>query len=229
MTAFIFDIDGTIIDSMPAHHASWQDFFARHALDVDFDGFFARTAGRTGAEAMRELMGPLGDERARALVDEKEALYRARFGAEFREVPGFAEFARAARADGLALACGTAGDAANIVFAMSHLGMEGFFGAIVGGHEVAHGKPAPDIFIAAAERLGVAPGDCVVFEDAPLGIEAARRAGMLAVAVTTGASAEALAGPHVIAAIADFRDVTPAAVVAAALARQRWPRTGTGA
>ncbi len=229
MTAFVFDIDGTIIDSMPAHHASWQDFFARHALDVDFGGFFARTAGRTGAEAMRELMGPMADARARALVDEKEALYRARFGAEFREVPGFAAFARAARADGLALACGTAGDAANIAFAMSHLGMEGFFGAVVGGHEVAHGKPAPDIFVAAARRLGVAPADCVVFEDAPLGIEAARRAGMLAVAVTTGASADALSGPHVIAAIADYRDVTPAAIVAAAQSRRRLVRTGTDA
>jgi beta-phosphoglucomutase-like phosphatase (HAD superfamily) len=229
MTALVFDIDGTIIDSMPAHHASWQDFFARHALDVDFAGFFARTAGRTGAEAMRELMGPMGDERARTLVDEKEALYRARFGADFREVAGFSSFARSAHAGGLALACGTAGDAANIAFAMSNLGMEGFFGAIVGGHEVAHGKPAPDIFVTAARRLGVAPADCVVFEDAPLGIEAARRAGMLAVAVTTGASAEVLAGPHVIAAIADYRDVTPAAIIAAAHARRRLPRTGTDA
>ncbi len=213
MTAFVFDIDGTIIDSMPAHHASWQDFFARHALDVDFGGFFARTAGRTGAEAMRELMGPMDDARARALVDEKEALYRTRFGAEFREVPGFAAFARAARADGLALACGTAGDAANIAFAMSHLGMEDFFGAVVGGHEVAHGKPAPDIFVAAARRLGVAPADCIVFEDAPLGIEAARRAGMRAIALTTSLSADDFRHAHVVHVCADYSGLSPAIVL----------------
>jgi beta-phosphoglucomutase-like phosphatase (HAD superfamily) len=224
---FIFDIDGTIIDSMPAHNASWADFFARHGVTIDPADFFARSAGRTGVEAMREFLGAMSDERARALVTEKEALYRARFGPVFREVAGFAAFAREARRCGIRLACATAGDADNIAFALAHLGMQDFFDAVVGGHEVAHGKPEPDIFLLAARRIGVAAVDCVVFEDAPFGIEGARRAGMLAVALTTGTSAEALSGPHVLAAIADYRDITPGQI--AAIVHARALRTGTEA
>ena len=230
MTALIFDIDGTIIDSMPTHDDAWEVFFARQGRTLDRDGFFRRTAGRTGLELMHEFFGPVSDERARELVDEKEAIYRALFAPAFREVAGFAAFVHAARAAGFKLACATAGDAANIAFAMRNLAMEGFFDAVAGGHEVARGKPAPDIFLLAAQRLGADPADCIVFEDAPFGIEAARRAAMCAVAVTTSATTAELAGPHVIASIADYRGISATDIAASAAAqRQRMPRTGTNA
>ena len=229
MTAFIFDIDGTIIDSMPAHNRAWSVFFARHGRTLDATDFFRRTAGRTAHEVLREFFGPASDAQMTALVDEKDAIYRELFGPVFREVAGFTAFARAARAAGVKLACATAGRDDNIAFALGHLGLERFFDAVVGGHEVAEGKPAPDLFLLAAQRMDVATAQCVVFEDAPFGIEAARRAGMLAVALTTGVSADALAGPHVIAAVADYRGITPAGIVALADARPRATlQTGTG-
>jgi len=83
------------------------------------------------------------------------------------------------------------------------------FDAVAGAHDVARGKPAPDLFLLAAQRLGVDPARSIVFEDAPLGIEGARRAGMYAVAITSGEPAERLAGAHVLATIPDYRGVAP--------------------
>ena len=209
MPSFIFDIDGTIIDSMPFHGRSWETFLARHGLAYEGDAFLRSTAGRTGAEIMHELFGPMSDERAWALVHEKEEVYRELFARAFAEIAGFRAFARAARRDGIGIACATAGDAKNIAFALAGLGMADEFDALAGAHDVKRGKPEPDLFLLAARRLGADPADCIVFEDAPLGIEGARRAGMHAVGVTSGEPAERLAGPHVLATIPDYRAVTP--------------------
>ena len=213
MPAFIFDIDGTMIDSMPFHHRSWDVLLARRGAPPLDDGFFRRTAGRTGVEVMRELFGPLSDADAAAFVREKEALYREFFASEFREIPGFTAFARAAKAAGVRLACATAGDPDNIAFALAGLGMAEFFAAAVGAHDVARGKPEPDLFLLAARRMGANPGDCLVFEDAPLGIEGARRAGMRAVAIaSTLAAAELGAAEHVIARARDYTSLDPRAL-----------------
>ena len=105
------------------------------------------------------------------------------------------------------MAVGTAGDRHNIEFAMSRLKMDPLPLAIVGGDEGFAGKPTPEIFLEAARRIGVAPARCIVFEDAPFGIEAARRGGMRAVAVCSTHSAAELAGPHVIAAVRDYDEL----------------------
>jgi beta-phosphoglucomutase-like phosphatase (HAD superfamily) len=206
--AFIFDMDGTMIDSMPWHARSWVEFVARHGLKLDVTDILARTTGRTGAECMRELFErDLSDAECQALVHEKEEIYRAMFSDNFTEVAGFSAFAKAAVARGLKVAVGTAGDRHDIEFAMSRLKMDPLPLAIVGGDEGFAGKPTPEIFLEAARRIGVPPERCIVFEDAPFGIEAARRGGMRAVAVCSTHSAAELAGPHVIAAVRDYDEL----------------------
>ena len=215
MTAFIFDIDGTIIDSMPYHERSWDVFLTRRGVPTVGEDFFRRTAGRTGVEVMRELFGSLSDADVQAFVREKESIYRELFAPEFREIAGFKVFARAAKAAGVRLACATAGDPDNIAFALRGLALQGFFDAAVGAHDVARGKPEPDLFLLAAERMGAAPGACLVFEDAPLGIEAARRAGMRAVAIASTVPAAELGAPaHVVARAQDFTTLDPRALAA---------------
>ena len=215
MTAFIFDIDGTIIDSMPFHERSWDVFLTRRGVPTVGEDFFRRTAGRTGVEVMRELFDSLSEADAHAFVREKEEIYRDLFRPEFREIGGFTAFAREARAAGVRLACATAGDPDNIAFALGGLAMADFFDAAVGAHDVARGKPAPDLFLLAAKRMGASPAECLVFEDAPLGIEAARRAGMRAVAIASTVPADELgAAPHVIARARDFTTLDARALAA---------------
>ncbi len=204
-TALLFDMDGTMIDSMPAHARSWEVFAHKHDVQMSIAEILRQTTGRTGIECIRVLMGDAIDAAsARPLIEEKESIYRSFFGAEFREVSGFRKFAQLVQQRGLKLAVATAGDRNNIDFTLRHLKLAQAPDAIVGGDEGIAGKPEPDLFLEAARRVGARPEECIVFEDAPFGIEAARRAGMRAVAICTTHSAAELAGPHVIAQARDY-------------------------
>ncbi len=206
--ALIFDMDGTMIDSMPWHARAWTEFARRHAIDMDLADLMRRTTGRTGAECMNELFQrDIDSAEAWALITEKESIYRELFTPVFAEVAGFKAFARLAAAQGLKVGVGTAGDRHNIAFVMARLGMQPAPLAVVGGDEGLPGKPEPAIFLEAARRMGIPAAACIVFEDAPFGIEAARRAGMRAVALCTSHSPEELSGPHVIAQVRDYHEL----------------------
>ena len=198
--ALVFDMDGTMIDSMPYHAKSWIEFTRRHRIDIEVKELLRRTTGRTGSECMAELFQrEMEPEEAWRLTQEKESIYRELFDPVFAEVKGFKRFLAAALAQGLKFGVGTAGDRHNVAFAMGRLQLAAPPHAVVGGDEGLPGKPAPDIFIEAARRMATPAPSCIVFEDAPFGIEAARRAGMRAVALCTSHTAEELAGPHVLA------------------------------
>ena len=205
VSALIFDMDGTMIDSMPSHVLSWVEFMRRQNIEIDLPDLMRRTTGRNGAECMRELFQrDFSEEEAWNYVAIKEQIYRDLFAPVFAEVPGFKQFAALARQRRLKIGVGSAGDRHNIAFALDHLQLPEPPRAIVGGDEGLPGKPQPAIFLEVARQMATRASDCIVFEDAPMGIEAARRAGMRAVAICTGHSAEELAGPHVIAAAKDY-------------------------
>ncbi|RZL65672.1 MAG: HAD family phosphatase [Variovorax sp.] len=206
--ALIFDMDGTMVDSMPWHSKAWMEFARRRNLQLDVADLMRRTTGRNAYECACELMErTVSQAESDEITHEKETIYRELFGAVFAEVAGFGAFAKAAVARGFKIAVGTAGDRHNIAFVMERLRMDPLPLAIVGGDEGFTGKPTPAIFLEAARRIGVAPERCVVFEDAPFGIEAARRGGMRAVAVCTTHSAAELAGPHLIAAVRNYNEL----------------------
>ncbi len=209
--ALLFDLDGTLIDSMPLHHEAWRAWHARHGLPFDDAGFFGATAGRTNAEILRDLLPASSDAERETLAEEKEALYRASAATSLRMIAGFEPLRAEARALGLKLAICTAAPLANIAVAVRRFGLDSQVDAITSPADGLRGKPHPDIFEEAARRLRVPPAACLVFEDAPLGIEAARRAGMPAVALTTSLSTSAFAGyDNLRLAIADFQglDIT---------------------
>jgi len=206
--ALIFDMDGTMVDSMPWHAQSWLALARKHGIEMDIAEMMRRTTGRTGLECIRILFErDMPDAEALVYLHEKEAAYRSLFAPQFAEVRGFVAFAERARQRGLKIGVGTAGDRHNWSFAYANLNMPHPPLATVGGDEGLPGKPEPAIFLEVARRLGVAPQHCIVFEDAPLGIEAARRAGMQAVGMCTGHTAAELAGAHVLAHAADYTEL----------------------
>jgi beta-phosphoglucomutase-like phosphatase (HAD superfamily) len=207
-SAFIFDMDGTMIDSMPSHAQSWAVFAKRHGVKMDLAELMHRTTGRTGTECMGELFGrAMTVDEALPLVKEKEQIYRDLFAPIFAEVRGFKAFEAAARALGLKIAVGTAGDVHNVEFALSHLKLAQTPEAVIRGDMGLPGKPEPAIFLEAARAISIRANHAIVFEDAPLGIEAARRAGMRAVAICSTHSAAELNGSHVIAAVKNYDEL----------------------
>ena len=197
-----------MVDSMPAHARSWDTFRQRHGIAMSVAEILRRTTGRNGVECIRELMGPgVPEDKTLELIAEKEAIYREIFGRDFREVAGFRRFAHQAQDRGLKIAVATAGDRQNLAFVLEHLRLQRPPEAQTRGDMGLPGKPEPDLFVEAARRLGTQPHDCIVFEDAPFGIEAARRAGMRAVAICSTHAPGELAGPHVIASARDFEEL----------------------
>lgn len=207
--AFVFDMDGTIVDNMAFHTDSWLRFFALRGQVLDADEFFRATAGRQGREIMRSYLGGhLTDDELALLDHEKESLYRELYAPHRKAVDGFDALIAQAKANGVKLAVGTAAPPANVEFTLDGLDLRRHFDAIVGALDVARGKPHPDVFLKAAELCGVAPEHCIVFEDAPLGVEAARRAGMKCVVLTTTLPASAFTGfDNVIAIVRDFSEL----------------------
>ena len=191
--AVIFDMDGVLVDSYRAHFESWLAM--AHECGFEFtERQFAATFGRTSRDIIAHFWGEgLSDERIAEMDGRKEALYRKSISADFPVMDGARELIRALHEEGFKLAVGSSGPPANVAVTMKGLALEDCFAATVSGMEVTAGKPDPQVFLKAAEKLGVAPERCAVIEDAPAGVEAARRAGMAAIAITGTAPREELA------------------------------------
>lgn len=203
--AMLFDLDGTLIDSMTQHQQAWTEWHRRHGLPIDQTTFFAATAGRSNPEILADLLPGESTDTYRAWADEKESLYRDIARRTLTLVGGAESFVREARRHGQRLAVCTASTPENMALAFERFGIESWVDCVVSPSDGLRGKPHPDIFLEAARRLDCAAHDCVVFEDAPLGIEAAQRAGMRAVALTTTLQQEAFSGfDNLIAVVPDF-------------------------
>lgn len=203
--ALIFDMDGTIADNMRFHDDAWERWHADQGLPFDRAGFFAKTAGRTGPDIVGELFPHLRLDEVVALDDRKEDLYRAIYRPRLAPMSGLLALLDRADACNIPMAVGTAAPPGNIELVLDGLKIRHRFATIVAPSQGFRGKPHPDMFLAAAERMGVDPAHCLVFEDAPLGVEAARRAGMRAVALLTSAKAETFSAfDNLVAAMPDF-------------------------
>ena len=202
----IFDVDGVLVDSYRAHFQSWQTMARRHGLHMTEEQF-AATFGRTSREIIPSLWpGRVEPSRVAQLDEEKEAIYREVLRRDFPEMDGAGELLADLRGAGFALAVGSSGPPANVELVLDCLGPH-LFDAGVSGADVTRGKPDPEVFLKAAGKLDLPPGRCAVIEDAPAGIEAARRAGAGAIALTGTASREKLA--HADLVVDSLRELSP--------------------
>jgi beta-phosphoglucomutase len=205
--AVIFDIDGTLVDNMALHAEAFAVFAERHGLPPLTADDRARLDGRRNSEIFPILFKrDVPREEWMAYEAEKEGLYRELSRGRLAPMKGLLRLLTHYRGMSMPMALATSAPEPNVVHTLHEIGLAGDFQIIVRGDQVGRGKPAPDVFIAAAERLAVEPASCLVFEDAPMGVVAAQAAGMPVVALTTSFSAAHFAGlePPPSATYADF-------------------------
>lgn len=182
---YIFDCDGTLADSMVVHYEAWLSALALHGAPIDFTWeLFTSRAGMTLPSTVRELNAQFGLALDPEAVTASQRLEYERFLHTVQPIADVVALARSvSQTRPVSVASG--GERKVVLRTLELIGLGQTFPVVVTAEDVVHGKPAPDMFLLAAEKMGVSPGDCVVFEDAVLGLEAARRAGMASVLVRT--------------------------------------------
>jgi len=186
MKAVIFDWDGVVIDSSAQHERAWE-ILAKEISKPLPDGHFLLGFGKKNQVIIPEILGWATDPTTiTSLSNRKEEIYRELVQASgIHVLPGARELLAALLEAGIPRSIGSSTPRANLDAIFAATGLDAFFDAIACGDDVTHGKPAPDIFLLAAQRLHIPPADCIVIEDAHVGLEAARRAGMATLAVAT--------------------------------------------
>jgi beta-phosphoglucomutase family hydrolase len=203
--AVLFDLDGTLVDNMRFHIEAWIEFARGLGRTITAATVMREFAGRRNEEILPRLVGhPLDPEEVRQLAEAKEARYRELYAPHVAPLAGAEALLDELAARGVIAAIASAAPRANREMVLGRIGLAARFGAVVGAEEVARGKPAPDLFLEAAARIGVDPAEVLVFEDAHLGVTAARAAGMRACGITTVEPPEELLAAGAMATAPDF-------------------------
>ena len=192
LEAVIWDMDGVIADTIEYHHQAWKEEFARKGIEYT-EEHFLRFFGQRNDTIIKDALGAdISPEEMAAINNAKQANFRRRIGSDIRPLPGAVELIKSLHKRGIRQAIASSATPENIAVIIRALGIESCFQAIAFGSEVPEGKPSPQIYLLAAERLGVKPAGCVVFEDAVAGVAGAKSAGMKCIAVTNSHPEEKL-------------------------------------
>ena len=190
----VFDVDGTLVDNMALHAEAFVRFCARHGLPPFTSDMRARLDGKRNRDIFPVLFErALGEDELRAFTSEKEGLYRELSCGALAPLPGLVELLDRLDAAQVPVALATSAPAENVAHTLRELGLTERLTRVVRSDLVPRGKPHPDGFLEAARVIGAPPERCIAFEDAPMGVKAARAAGMHCVAVTTTFTPEAFA------------------------------------
>ncbi|MBQ3082671.1 MAG: HAD family phosphatase [Alistipes sp.] len=184
----IFDMDGTLVDNSPVHVRAFEIFCNRYHVE-GWREKFTTAFGRGNDEIMPMLLPEeiIREKGIPALAEEKEAIYREIYAPEIEPVKGLVELLQLLRKAGIRCAVGSSGCRANVDFVLEKCGIADYFEVVISGDMVSRCKPEPEIYLTAAQALGLDPKECIIFEDARAGFESARRAGagrLVAIATT---------------------------------------------
>lgn len=205
--AFIFDLNGTLIDDMDYHIRAWYDILHALGAKLSIEQVKLECYGKNEELLERIFPGRFTYDEMQAMIARKEAGYREVFRPHLRLIRGLDAFLHKAHQLEIIMGIGSAALPENINFVLDGLSLHHYFKAIVSAVDVRMSKPDPETFISCSLRLGMPPSHCIVFEDSPMGVEAARRAGMKSVVITTLHPKEDFAaGDHILAVIEDYTD-----------------------
>ena len=182
--AVIWDMDGVIVDTAFYHREAWQEVFGKQGI-LFTEEDFRHSFGQRNDTIIKKVMGEeVAPDKLNTISTEKEVIFRESIRQNPRPLPGAIELMAATGQDGLLMALASSAPIENIRLLLEGLGIDKYFQSIISAGDVSTGKPDPQVFLLAARRLGVEPGNCIVIEDAVAGVSAAKRAGMHCVAVT---------------------------------------------
>ncbi|GAB3809147.1 HAD family hydrolase [Spirosoma humi] len=206
--AALFDMDGVLIANTDFHINAWLQFAQQHNRPLTRDQYVEHINGRVAADAMAYVFQrPVSPGELIVLTEEKEAIYRELYRPHRQPTPGLLDFLAALRAQSVKLAVGTSAPQSNVLFTLDELPLRPYFDTVVDASMVRRGKPDPEIYLTAAQRVGVEPDRCVVFEDALAGIEAGLRAGMKVIALATTHTRDELADTGASLIVDDFTEL----------------------
>jgi beta-phosphoglucomutase len=194
--AILWDMDGVLVDSGQVHFHAWQNVLKPYDIPYAWD-IFANTFGMTNTAIIKDLFENPSFDFIRELDDEKERQFRANVPGNVRQIPGAWQWLQRFKTWNYPQAICSSAPPANIETLLDEVGMRPFFDALVSAVKLAS-KPDPAVFLKASELLDVPPVKCIVFEDAPSGVEGARRGGMKCVALTTTHPAQELQGADIV-------------------------------
>jgi beta-phosphoglucomutase family hydrolase len=205
MKAFLFDLNGTMINDMAYHLDAWH-----YMINNDLGGSLDREAVKKEMYGKNEELlirvfgqGRFSPAQMNEISMEKEKRYQQTYLPHLQLIAGLPQFLEAAHQKGIPMAIGSAAITFNIDFVLDNLHIRHYFKAIVSADSVKHSKPDPETYLMAARLLNVPPASCIVFEDAPKGVEAAANAGMQSVVLTTMHTREEFAAYNNIIAFAE--------------------------
>lgn len=210
--ALIFDMDGVIIDNTAAQARAFQLLFRDLGLTTNARRLLRRLNGMPAGEILQHVFtNPVPKKQLAEYAAQRELLYRVLYWDKRQALPGLREFLGAARTAGFRIALGTGSGSDTIAYILDHLDLRRYFDVVIGKDDVPKGKPHPDTYTVTAQKLGLPPERCLVFEDAILGEQAAYRAGMRCIGVSTSLEAADFQAPLTV--IPDFRHLTPERVL----------------
>jgi len=205
----IFDMDGVLIDSGAHHRAAWRALLDELGVAPARPDYWRLTIGRPGNEAVPLLLGrPVSWSEAMRLAERKRDLYQAIARDGLPAVRGVHAFVDEVAAAGIPRAVATSASRLDVERLLDPLGLLRRFDAVVTAEDVRRGKPDPEVYLLAAESIGVPPGQCLVFEDSVVGIQAARRAGMRVIGVATAHADGELLDAGAASVIDDFEGLS---------------------
>jgi len=203
----IFDMDGTMVDNMMIHHRAWQAALKKLGTDWPIEKVMQEVHG-VNEEILARLYGDRYTREERLGISaDKEAAYREIFLPEIKLIDGLDEFLEDLHSTQIPMAIGTAAPPENANFLLDNLNIRSYFKGIFHAGDVKKGKPDPEVFLLAADSLGLKPENCIVFEDSITGAAAAQNAGCAAIIVTTTHKEEEFAAfDHILKFVPDFKD-----------------------
>lgn len=207
--AIIFDMDGVIVDNHQYHLQSWLSFFERNGVHMTEAEYKEKVNGRVMHTILPKILNrPLSPDEIRTLGNQKEEEYRELYRTAIQPTPGLVAFLQQLQQEHISRAIATSAPPSNVDFTLEHTGLRDYFPVIVDDTMVSTGKPDPEVYLKSAQQLDMPPERCIVFEDAILGIQAGKNAGMPVVALATTHTREELEATEADYIIDDFRGLT---------------------